>query len=168
MPNENVLNQKKAKVAEIVELLKSGTAGVLVDYTGISVEDDTKLRKELREAGVKYFVEKNTLLRRAMDEVGLDAMTDVLSGATAIAVSDSDETAAARILGKYAEDHENFKLKAGFIGSETYDAAGVMAISKIPSKETLLAQLVGSLQGPMQKLAATIAAVAEKKEGEAA
>ncbi len=168
MPNENVLNQKKAKVAEIVELLKSGTAGVLVDYTGISVEDDTKLRKELREAGVKYFVEKNTLLRRAMDEVGLDAMTDVLSGATAIAVSDSDETAAARILGKYAEDHENFKLKAGFIGSETYDATGVMAISKIPSKETLLAQLVGSLQGPMQKLAATIAAVAEKKEGEAA
>jgi ribosomal protein L10 len=168
MPNENVLNQKKAKVAEIVELLKSGTAGVLVDYTGISVEDDTKLRKELREAGVKYFVEKNTLLRRAMDEVGLDALTEVLSGATAIAVSEHDETAAARILGKYAEDHENFKLKAGFIGSETYDEAGVKAISKIPSKETLLAQLVGSLQGPMQKLAATIAAVAEKKEGEAA
>lgn len=168
MPNENVLNQKKAKVAEIVELLKSGTAGVLVDYTGISVEDDTKLRKELREAGVKYFVEKNTLLRRAMDEVGLDALTEVLSGATAIAVSEHDETAAARILGKYAEDHENFKLKVGFIGSETYDEAGVKAISKIPSKETLLAQLVGSLQGPMQKLAATIAAVAEKKEGEAA
>lgn len=168
MPNENVLNQKKAKVAEIVELLKSGTAGVLVDYTGISVEDDTKLRKELREAGVKYFVEKNTLLRRAMDEVGLDALTDVLNGATAIAVSESDETAAARILGKYAEEHENFKLKAGFIGSETYDEAGVKAISKIPSKEALLAQLVGSLQGPMQKLAATIAAVAEKKEGEAA
>ena len=168
MPNENVLNQKKAKVAEIVELLKSGTAGVLVDYTGISVEDDTKLRKELREAGVKYFVEKNTLLRRAMDEVGLDALTEVLSGATAIAVSEHDETAAARILGKYAEDHENFKLKAGFIGSETYDEAGVKAISKIPSKETLLAQLVGSLQGPMQKLAATIAAVAEMKEGEAA
>ena len=103
-----------------------------------------------------------------MDEVGLDALTEVLSGATAIAVSEHDETAAARILGKYAEDHENFKLKAGFIGSETYDEAGVKAISKIPSKETLLAQLVGSLQGPMQKLAATIAAVAEKKEGEAA
>lgn len=168
MPNENVLNQKKAKVAEIVELLKSGTAGVLVDYTGISVEDDTKLRKELREAGVKYFVEKNTLLRRAMDEVGLDAMTNVLNGATAIAVSEHDETAAARILGKYAEEHENFKLKAGFIGSETYDEEGVKAISKIPSKETLLAQLVGSLQGPTQKLAATVAAVAEKKEGEAA
>lgn len=168
MPNQNVLNEKIAKVAEIAEMLKSSCAGVLVDYTGISVEDDTKLRKELREAGVRYFVEKNTLLRRAMNETGHEALTDVLSGATAIAVSENDETAAARILGEYAEKHESFKLKAGFIGNEVYDAAGVMAISKIPSKEVLLAQLVGSLQGPMQKLAATIAAVAEKKEGEAA
>lgn len=168
MPNQNVLNEKIAKVAEIAEMLKGACAGVLVDYTGISVEDDTKLRKELREAGVRYFVEKNTLLRRAMNETGHEALTDVLSGATAIAVSDNDETAAARILGEYAEKHENFKLKAGFIGSDIYDANGVMAISKIPSKEVLLAQLVGSLQGPMQKLAATIAAVAEKKEGEAA
>ena len=74
----------------------------------------------------------------------------------------------ARILGAYAENHENFKLKAGYIGSEIYDEAGVMAISKIPSKNDLLAQLVGSLQGPIQKLAATLAAVAESKEGEAA
>lgn len=168
MPNEQILNQKIAKVAEITELLKSSKAGVLVDYTGISVEDDTKLRRDLREAGVKYFVEKNTLLRRAMNEVGLDKMTDVLSGATAIAVSDGDETAAARILGEYAEKHDNFKLKAGFIGADVYDEAGVMAISKIPSRDTLLAQLVGSLQGPIQKLAATLQAVADKQEGEAA
>ena len=163
MPNENILNQKKQKVAEITEMLKGATAGVLVNYSGISVEDDTKLRKELREAGVKYAVEKNTLLRFAMQNAGLDALTDVLSGATAIAISD-DETAAARILGKYAEDHDNFTLKAGFIGTEIYDANGVMALSKIPSKETLLAQLVGSLQGPIQKLAATLQALAEKEE----
>ena len=163
MPNENILNAKKQKVAEITEMLKSATAGVLVNYSGISVEDDTKLRKELREAGVKYAVEKNTLLRFAMQNAGLDALTDVLSGATAIAISD-DETAAARILGKYAEDHDNFTLKAGFIGTEIYDANGVMALSKIPSKETLLAQLVGSLQGPIQKLAATLQAVADKNE----
>ena len=163
MPNENTLNQKKQKVEEITELLKSSAAGVLVNYSGISVEDDTKLRKELREAGVKYAVEKNTLLRFAMQNTGLDKLTEVLSGATAIAVSD-DETAAARILGKDAEDHENFTLKAGFIGTEIYDAEGVKALSKIPSKETLLAQLVGSLQGPMQKLAATIQALAEKNE----
>ena len=99
MPNQNVLNQKIAKVAEIKELISSSKAGVLVDYSGISVEDDTKLRKELREAGVRYFVEKNTLLRRALNEVGMESLTEVLSGATAIAVSDGDETAAARILG---------------------------------------------------------------------
>ena len=163
MPNEKILSAKKQKVEEITEMIKNSTSGVLVDYTGITVEDDTKLRKELREAGVKYTVEKNTLLRFAMQNAGLDSLTDVLSGATAIALS-SDETAAARILGKYAEDHPNFVLKAGFIGTELYDADGVMALSKIPSKETLLAQLVGSLQGPIQKLAATLQALAEKNE----
>ncbi|MBQ8623306.1 MAG: 50S ribosomal protein L10 [Oscillospiraceae bacterium] len=168
MPNELVLNQKKAKVEELSELLKSSIAGVLVDYSGISVEDDTKLRKELREAGVKYSVEKNTLLRFAMNNVGYEGLTDVLNGTTALAVSENDETAAARILGKYAETHENFKLKAGFVGDELYDAAGVMALSKIPSKDVLLAQLVGSLQGPIQKLAATLDALATKLEEEAA
>ncbi len=168
MPNELVLNQKKAKVEELSALLKASAAGVLVDYSGISVEDDTKLRKELREAGVKYSVEKNTLLRFAMNNVGFEGLTDVLNGTTALAVSENDETAAARILGKYAETHENFKLKAGFVGTELYDAAGVMALSKIPSKEVLLAQLVGSLQGPIQKLAATLDALATKLEEEAA
>lgn len=168
MPNELVLNQKKAKVEELSELLKSSVAGVLVDYSGISVEDDTKLRKELREAGVKYSVEKNTLLRFAMNNTGYEGLTDVLNGTTALAVSENDETAAARILGKYAETHENFKLKAGFVGTEVYDANGVMALSKIPSKEVLLAQLVGSLQGPIQKLAATLDALATKLEEEAA
>lgn len=164
MPNEKVLNDKKAKVEALTEALKNSAAGVLVSYSGITVEDDTKLRKELREAGVKYTVEKNTLLRFAMNNAGYEGLTDVLSGTTALAVSESDETAAARILGKYAESHENFKLKAGFIGSECYDEAGVIALSKIPSKEVLLAQLVGSLQGPIQKLAATLQAVADKEE----
>ncbi len=168
MPNELVLNQKKAKVEELSELLKSSCAGVIVEYSGISVEDDTKLRKELREAGVKYSVEKNTLLRFAMNNSGYEGLTDVLNGTTAIAVSENDETAAARILGKYAETHENFKLKAGFVGKEIYDADGVMALSKIPSKEVLLAQLVGSLQGPIQKLAATLDALVTKLEEEAA
>lgn len=161
MPNEKILDQKKQKVAEITEMLKAACSGVLVNYTGITVEDDTKLRKELREAGVKYSVEKNTLLRFALQSAGLDGLTDVLSGATAIAVCD-DETTAAQILGKYADSHDNFVLKAGFIGTELYDAEGVTALSKIPSKDVLLAQLVGSLQGPIQKLAATLQAVADK------
>lgn len=168
MPNANVLNEKKAKVAALEELLKSSKAGVLVSYSGITVEDDTKLRKELREAGVKYSVEKNTLLRFAFNNCGYEGITDVLNGTTALAVSADDETVAARILGKYAETHENFTLKAGFIGEEVYDAAGVNALSKIPSKDVLLAQLVGSLQGPIQKLAATLDALATKLEKEAA
>ncbi len=138
---------------------------VIVDYKGITVEEDTKLRKELREAGISYSVEKNSLLRFAMKNVGLDGITGVLEGTTAIAISTEDQTAPARILGKFAESKKDyFNVKAGFIGEEIYDDKGVMALSKIPSREILLSQLVGSLQGPMQKLAAIIKAVADSKE----
>ena len=166
MPSEKILLAKQQRVAELVEKLKGSAAGVLVDYKGITVEEDTKLRKELREAGVEYFVEKNTMLRFAMKECGLDGLTDVLEGTTAIALSTDDQTAPARVLGKFSEacNGEKFNLKAGFIGEEIYDAAGVTALSKIPSRDVLLAQLVGSLQGPMQKLAATIQAIIDKGE----
>ena len=165
MPSEKTLSAKKERVAQLVEMLKNSAAGVLVDYKGITVEEDTKLRKELREAGVSYFVEKNTILRFALKEAGLDGITNVLEGTTAIAISNDDQTAPARILGKFAEDckDEKFFLKAGYIGEvDVYDEAGVKALSKIPSRETLLAQLVGSLQGPIQKLAATLQAVVDK------
>ncbi len=166
MASEKILQSKKARVEELVNLLKNSAAGVLVDYKGITVEEDTKLRKELREAGVNYFVEKNSLLRFALKEVGLDEITGVLEGTTAIAIANEDQTIAANILGKFADTKETFKLKAGFIGTEVYDEAGVTALSKIPSKEVLLAQLVGSLQGPLQKFAAAIQAVADKKAEE--
>lgn len=164
MPSEKTLSAKKERVAQLVEMLKNSAAGVLVDYKGITVEEDTKLRKELREAGVSYFVEKNTILRFALKEAGLDGITNVLEGTTAIAISNDDQTAPARILGKFAEDckDEKFFLKASYIGEDVYDEAGVKALSKIPSRETLLAQLVGSLQGPIQKLAATLQAVVDK------
>ncbi len=165
MPSEKVLLVKQEKVNQLTELLKGAAAGVIVDYKGITVAQDTKLRKELREAGISYSVEKNSLLRFAMQNAGLDSLTNVLEGTTAIAVSTDDQTAPARILGKFAEDSKDkFSIKAGFIGEEIYDAKGVMALSKIPSREVLLAQLVGSLQGPMQKLAAIIKAVADSKE----
>ena len=165
MPSAKILEAKQSKVAQLTELLKNSKSGVLVDYKGITVEEDNKLRKELREAGVHYSVEKNTMLKRALAEAGMQGLDSVLEGTTAIAVSDTDETAPARILGKYAEQLENkFELKAGYIGTEVYDQAGVQALSKIPSTETLLAMLVGSLQGPMQKLAATLQAVVDKNE----
>lgn len=166
MASEKILLAKQEKVAKLAELLKSSTSGVLVDYKGISVEEDTKLRKDLREAGIVYSVEKNSILRFALKEAGLEGMTDVLAGTTAIAVSThEDQTAAARILGEYAsKTDDKFNLKAGFIDKDVYDEKGVIALSKIPSKEILLSQLVGSLQGPMQKLAAIVKAVADSKE----
>ena len=170
MPSNAVLEAKKAKVEKLTEIIKNSVSGVLVDYKGITVEEDTKLRKELREAGVHYFVEKNTMLLRAFKECGIEGFEEALNGTTALAVSSDDQTAPARILGKFAEKagDEKFNLKAGYVEGEVYDQAGVIALSKIPSKDTLLAQLVGSLQGPMQKLAAAIKAVADKKSEEAA
>ena len=170
MPSNAVLEAKKAKVEQLTEIIKNSVSGVLVDYKGITVEEDTKLRKELREAGVNYFVEKNTMLLRAFQACGIEGFEEALNGTTAIAVSNDDQTAPARILGKFAEQagDDKFNLKAGYVEGTVYDQAGVVALSKIPSKDTLLAQLVGSLQGPMQKLAATIKAVADKKSEEAA
>ena len=170
MPSNAVLEAKKAKVEKLTEIIKNSVSGVLVDYKGITVEEDTKLRKELREAGVNYFVEKNTMLLRAFKECGIEGFEEALNGTTALAVSNDDQTAPARILGKFAEQagDEKFNLKAGYVEGEVYDQAGVIALSKIPSKDTLLAQLVGSLQGPLQKLAATLNAVADKKKEEEA
>ncbi|MDE6730638.1 MAG: 50S ribosomal protein L10, partial [Oscillospiraceae bacterium] len=110
MPSEKILASKQARVAELSELLKKSVAVVLVDYKGITVEQDTKLRKELREAGIQYFVEKNTMLKRAFNENGVTDFDDVLNGTTAISVSENDQTAAARILGEFAEKSETFKL----------------------------------------------------------
>lgn len=167
MPSEKILLKKQERVSELTAMLDSAAAGVVVDYKGITVEEDTALRRALREAGVKYFVEKNTMLRFAVKNAGLDGLSDVLEGTTAIAVSEHDETVAARILGEFSDKAGDgkFNLKAGFIGKDIYDRDGITALSKIPSKEVLLAQLVGSLQGPIQKLAATLQAVADKEDG---
>lgn len=171
MPSAQILESKKAKVEALSEQLKNAVAGVIVDYKGITVEQDTKLRKAMREAGVKYFVEKNSMLRFALHNVGIEGLDYVLEGTTAIALSDDDQTAPARILGEFiknADEKSTFNMKAGFIGTELYDAQGVTALSKIPSKEVLLAQLLGSLQSPLQKFAATVQAVADKKAEETA
>lgn len=169
MPSAKVLESKKEKVAKLTEMLQNCASGVLVDYKGITVEEDTKLRRELREAKVTYFVEKNSMLRLAFRNVGLEGLENVLEGTTAIAISDDDQTAPARVLGKFAGNNKDkFNLKAGFIGTELYDEKGVEALSKIPSKDVLLSQLVYSLQSPIQKLAATLKALEEKKSGEAA
>ena len=167
MPSASILATKAARVQELEEKLKGAASFVLVDYKGITVADDTTLRRNLREANVEYFVEKNTMLKRALHNLGMENFDEVLNGTTAIAISTEDQTAPARILGEFAEKSETFKLKAGCVDGEYYDEAKVVALSKIPSKDVLLAQLVGSLQGPIQKLAALLQAIVDKN-GEAA
>ena len=149
MPSEKILEQKKAFVVDLAQKLKNACAGVVVSYKGINVADDTKLRKELREAGIDYFVVKNTLLLRAAKEAGLEDLAPVLEGTTAIAISENDHVAAARILCKCVENLESFKAKAGFIEGKVINEAEVLNLSKLPTKEVLVAKALGSLNAPI-------------------
>ena len=167
MPSAKVLEQKKEIVKNLAEKMKNANAGVFVDYKGINVADDTALRNELRKAGVEYSVIKNTLARFAVEEIGYGALSDIFNGTTALATSD-DQVAAAKILCNYAKDHENFTVKAGFIDGEILDADGVIALSKIPSKEGLIAKMLGSLQSSRYGLAYVLQAKIDKENGEAA
>ena len=167
MPNAKVLEQKQQQVAALQEKLGTAIAGVVVDYKGTTVADDTALRKELREAGVEYFVVKNTLLSRAIEGTGLQGMQSVLEGTTAIALSSEDYVAAARILGKFAEDHENFTIKSGFMDGEVIDLAQIDALAKLPSKEVLLATVCSVFQAPIAAFARAVQAIVDKN-GEAA
>ena len=163
MPSEKVLQAKQELVAGLTDKLNAAVAGVVVDYSGISVADDTVLRRKLREAGVEYAVVKNTLLGRAADNAGLGDLKGVLEGTTAIATSGTDELAAAKILCEYAEKNENFKIKAGFFEGKAIPAETVKELSKVPPKEVLLAMLLGGLNATVAGLARALNAVAEKQ-----
>ena len=168
MPSESVIAKKQQYVEELTEKLKNAAGGVLVDYKGISVEDDTKLRKELRENGVDYFVVKNTLLKRALNAAGIEGLDSALEGTTAIALSNEDIIVAPKILNKKAEDSKGqFTIKLGFVDGKAITKEEVEAYAKLPSKETLLSQLVFMLQSPIQRLAIAISEI-EKKQGESA
>ena len=167
MPSVQVLEQKKQVVADLVERLNGSCAGVIVDYKGINVEDDTKLRKELREAGVNYTVVKNTLLKRAIAETELNGLDAVLEGTTAIATSADDYVAAARILRKFADGHKNFEIKNGFIDKEVIGLDKISGLAKLPSREILLANVLGAFQAPISAFARAIQAIVDK-DGEAA
>ena len=149
MPNAKVLEEKKQMVADLATKLKNASGGVLVDYQGINVEQDTKMRTELREAGVDYFVFKNTLARLAVKECGFEELLPVLEKMTAIAVSEYDPVAPAKILTAYADKIETFKIKAGFVDGGVIDVQGVNQLATLPSKEELVAKMLGSLQAPI-------------------
>ena len=176
MPSEKVLEAKKAQVAEIIEALKGATTGVLVDYRGLTVEEDTKLRNDLRAAGVKYFVVKNTLLRLAAKETGLEELDSILHGPTALAISE-DAVASAKVIADFAKENEKFEIKSGFMDGKVLSLDEIKTLAKTPSKETLIAKMMGSLNSPISGLARLLSTIAEggveiqdliaKKAGEA-
>ncbi len=167
MPSNSILAQKQQIVADLAEQIKNSTAGVIVNYQGITVDADTAMRKALRNAGVKYVVMKNTLTGRACDEVGYSELKQYLNGMTAIAISENDPVIAAKVLKEYAEKVESFNILAGYVDGEVIDAAKVTALAEIPSKEVLIAKLLGSIKSPLYNFAYAIQAVVDKN-GEAA
>lgn len=162
MPSTAVLEKKKQMVADLSERIKASCAGVVVDYKGINVEDDTKLRRELREAGVEYTVVKNSILGRAAQDAGLEGLDSVLEGTTAIATSADDYVASARILQKYADSHDNFSLKSGYLDGEVISMEKLIALAKLPSREVLLATVCSVFNAPIAAFARGVQAIVDK------
>ena len=167
MPSNTILAQKQQIVADLAEQLKASTAGVLVNYQGITVDDDTKMRKALREAGVKYMVVKNSLTGRACEEAGFGEMKQYLSGMTAIAIGSEDPIAPAKVLKQYAEKVESFSILAGYLDGKVIDVQTVEALADIPSKEVLIAKFLGSIKSPLYGFAYALQAVIDKDQEEA-
>ena len=156
---------KKPIVEEIKANLEGAATAVVVDYRGLTVEQDTILRKELREAGVQYKVYKNTMMRRAFEGTAFESLSDHLHGTNAIAISETDATAPARILAKYAKQFPALELIAGVVEGNYNDQAGIQALSTIPSREELLGKLLGSMQSPIANFARVLNQIAEQNGG---
>ena len=151
-------------VEEISELLNGAATAVVVDYRGLTVAEDTELRKQLREAGVVYKVYKNTMINFAIKDTEFADLAQHLEGPTAIAVCKDDATAAARVLAKFAKTAEALEIKGGVVDGIYYDAVGIGQIASIPSREVLLSKLLGSMQSPVTNFARVIKQIAEKNE----
>ena len=165
MPSNKILEEKKQVVEALASKLQSAQAGVLVKYEGITVADDTALRAALRKAGVEYSVMKNTLTGRACEIAGLGEMKQYLSGMTAIAVSQTDPLAPAKIMKEYADKIDCFEIKAGFVDGGVIDLAGVESLAATPSKEVLVAKMMGSLMSSLYGFAYVLQAKIDKENG---
>ena len=167
MPNAKVLSEKQAIVAELTEKLKSAASGVLVDYKGITVSEDTALRSELRKNDVEYSVVKNTLVRFAINNAGLNELDDVLNGTTSLATSAGDPIAPFRILNDYSKKlNDKFNIKAAFMEGKILSAAEIEELASLPSKEALVSVVLGTMLAPITSLAVVLDQIA-KKSGEA-
>ena len=153
---------KKPIVEEISATIKDAQSVVLVDYRGLTVAQDTELRKQLREAGITYKVYKNTMMNFAFKGTDFEALAPFLDGPSAVAISTTDATAPARVLAKFAQTANKLEIKAGVVEGTLYDANGMKAISSIPSREELLSKLLGSIQSPIANFARCMNQLAEK------
>ena len=165
MPSNKVLEAKRQVVEELAGKLQTAVSGVLVKYEGITVADDTALRSALRKAGIEYSVMKNTLTGRACEMVGYGDMKQYLSGMTAIAISQDDAIAPAKIMKEYADKIPTFEIKAGFVDGGVIDQAGVEALAATPSKEVLIGKMMGSLMSSLYGLAYVLQAKIDKENG---
>ncbi|WP_099469184.1 50S ribosomal protein L10 [Konateibacter massiliensis] len=158
------IEEKKPVVAEISENIKDAQTVVLINYRGITVEQDTKLRKQLREAGITYKVCKNTMMKLAFEGTACEVLGQHLEGPNAIAISKTDATAPARIIAKFQKEAPALEIVAGIVEDNYYDGAGMNKIATIPSREELLSKLLGSIQSPITNFARVINQIAEAKE----
>lgn len=164
MPNAKVLEVKQAQVAETAELLKNAQTGVLVDYRGLNVAEDTELRNKLREANVTYVVIKNTILKRAAEEAGLAGLDDVLHGPTALAVSAEDAVAPAKVIADFAKTNDKLEIKGGFMDGAAMSLDEVKTLAATPNFETLMAKMMGSMLSSISGLARLLATVVDGGE----
>ena len=162
MPSKSVLEAKQAVVAQLKEKVEASVSGVLVDYKGITAEADTKLRKELREAGITYKVCKNTMMNFAFKGTEFEPLCAHLHGANAIAISKDDATAPSRIIKKHFKANPTIRLVGGIIEGKFYDDKQVEALADVPTREVLLGRLFGSMQSPVANFARVIKQIAEK------
>ena len=162
MPNAKVLSEKQAIVAQLTEKIQKATAGVLVDYKGITVEEDTALRRECRENNVDYMVVKNTMLRFAFNNTGLEGLNDLLNGTTSLALCD-DPVAPARVMADYAKKlKDKFEIKGGFMDGKAVDMDTINRLASIPALPVLQAQVLGTMLAPITGLAVVLKQIAEK------
>ena len=161
MPSQKILDEKKQIVSALSEQLKTAVSGVFVDYCGLTVEQDTKLRNKLREAGVEYKVVKNTLTRFAAKEVGFDELDPILNGPTSLAISMTDEVAPAKVIADFAKDNEQLEIKAGFLDGKVLALEEIKKLAATPNRETLLAKMLGSINAPISNLVRTLQALVD-------
>ena len=165
MPSAKILEQKQQLVNELAEQIKNAKSGVIVDYCRITVEKDTALRAELRKAGVDYKVIKNTYIRKAAEIAGIEGFDPYLEGMTAFAISNDDPLAPAKILCKFADENETFKIKVGMMDGAVMNESEIKELAKIPSKEILIGKILGSIQSPLYGLAYVLQAKIDKDGG---